>query len=54
MSLIKNYIKDQISFIDNKEEKEWIKNMYNAKKFLFTYDGIINKNLNSGYNIEKF
>lgn len=52
--LIKNYVRDQIDPIDNKDKKEWIKSVCDRGSFLFTYNGIANKNPNSSYNIKQF
>lgn len=41
MSLIQKQVRDQTDFIDNREEKEWIKSLYIIKNFLFTYNSII-------------
>lgn len=47
-------MKIQINFINNEEKKEQIKSLYAAKKFLFIYNGIINKNFNFNHNINNF
>lgn len=40
--------------MNNRDEKEWIKSVYTAKKFPFIYNGIVNKNPNSTHNIDNF
>lgn len=50
--LIKSYKKNQIKLINNMDKKEWIKSLYNTKKFLFIYNEIANSNYNPGHNIK--
>lgn len=52
MLLIKNYIKDQIDLIDNKDKKELIESVCDGGSFLFTYNSIANKNLYLSHNIK--
>lgn len=54
MSLKENHIRDQILAIKNEDEKKWMESLYNIKTFLFTYNGIANKNSNSKHNIKQF
>lgn len=51
---IKNYIRDQINFMNNKENMKQMENIYNKRLFLFIYKGIENKNLNSNHDIKQF
>lgn len=48
------YIRDQITLMEDGEEKEWIESMCDRKKFLFTYNSIVNINLNSDHEIMEF
>lgn len=40
--------------IKNRNEKEWMENLYNIKTFPFTYNNIADKNRNLDHNIEKY
>lgn len=48
------YIRNQISFMKDGEEKEQMESICDRKKFPFTYDGIANINPNSDYEIVEF
>ncbi len=54
MSSTKNHVRDQISLMDDGEEKEWMESLCNGGKFPFTYDGIADRNPNPGHDIEEF
>lgn len=54
MFSIRHHIRDQIDFIDNSKEKEYMENICDGRKFLFTYNNITDRNPNPGHKIEKF
>lgn len=54
ISSIEFCVKDQISLIEDRKEKQWIESIYDRKKFLFTYNGIANIHLNPGHDIKEF
>lgn len=54
ISLIKDYFRNQINFIDNKDGKKQIKSMCNKRSFPFIYNGIVDRNPNASYDIKQF
>lgn len=52
--LTKNYIKNQIELIDNKNKKKQIKSLCDIEKFPFIYNSIDNSNPNFNHNIKDF
>ena len=48
------HVRDQISLMEDGEEKEWMEGVCDGKKFPFTYDGIADVNPNPGHEIEEF
>lgn len=40
--------------MNNGKKEKQIENIYDKRKFLFTYNDIINKNLNLNHNIQQF
>lgn len=50
----KDHVKDQIDFMDDRDEKEWMESVYDGRSFPFTYKGIANKDPNAGHDIEQF
>lgn len=54
MSSTKNYIRDQIDLMNNRDEKEWMESVCGGGSFPFTYNGIADKNPNPGHNIKRF
>lgn len=47
-------IRDQISLMEDKNEKEWIESVCDKEKFSLSYNSIADINPNSGEDIEKF
>lgn len=54
MSLTESRIRDQISLMEDREEKKWMESMYDGIKFSFIYDGIADINPNPGHDIVEF
>lgn len=48
------HFRNQISLIEDREEKEWMKTLDDKKKFLFTNNGIADMYPTPGHNISKF
>lgn len=40
--------------MDVGDEREWVKSLYDLKKFLFTYNGIADSNPNPNHDIKEF
>lgn len=52
MLSIKNYVRDQINLIDNRDKKKQIESICDGESFSFTYNSIAYKNLNFGHEIK--
>ena len=54
VSTNKSHVKGLIALMDDNDEREWMSQLCDKKKFPFTYNGIKDENPNPGYDVEEF